>query len=85
MGKKDTKKTTCKSLDDENYRKSKPTKSDDEVLAIEGEQPDGIKVNLEAMNGSLRKKGTGMAKSNRLEKKDKKTATFAEAAGKGTT
>jgi hypothetical protein len=32
----------------------------------------------------LRKKGTGMAKSKGLEKKDKKTATFAEAAGKGT-
>jgi hypothetical protein len=84
MGKKDTKKMTCKSLDDKNSRRSKRTKSDDKVLAIEGDQPDGVKVNLEAMKGSLRKKGTGMAKSKGLEKKDKKTATFAEAAGKGT-
>ncbi len=53
-------------------------------MAIEGEQPDGVKINLEAMKGSLKKKGTGMAKSKGLEKKDKKTATFAEAAGKGT-
>jgi hypothetical protein len=74
---------THKSSDDENSHRSKRTKSDDEVLAIEGEQPDSIKVNLEAMKGSLRKKGTGMAKSKKLEKKDKKTATFAEAAGKG--
>jgi hypothetical protein len=35
------------------------------------------------MKGSLRKKGAGMAKSKALEKKDGKTATFAEAAGKG--
>jgi hypothetical protein len=52
-------------------------------LAIEGEQPDGIEVNLEAMKGSLRKNGTGMAKSKVLEKKDKKTATLAKATGKG--
>jgi hypothetical protein len=83
-GKKDTKKTTCKSLDDENSGRSKRTKSDDKVLAIEGERPDGVEINLEAIKGSLRKKGTGMAKSKGLEKKDKKTATFAEAANKGT-
>jgi hypothetical protein len=85
-GKKDTKKTTRKSLDDENSCRSKHTKSDDQVSVIEGEQPDGVKVNFEAMKGSLtlRKKGTGMAKSKGLEKKDKKTATFAEATGKGT-
>ncbi len=52
-------------------------------MAIEGGQPDGIKFNLEAMKGSLRKKETGMAKSKGLEKKDKKTATFVEAASKG--
>jgi hypothetical protein len=82
-GKKDTKKTTRKSSDDKKSCRSKCTKSDDKVLAIEGEQPDGVKVNLEAMKGSLRKKGTGMAKSKGLEKKVKKTATFAEATGKG--
>ncbi len=46
-GTKDTKKTTHKSLDDKNSRRSKHTKSDDKVLAIEGEQPDGIEVNLD--------------------------------------
>ncbi len=72
MGKKDTKKTTRKSSDDKNSCRSKCAKSDDKVLAIEGEQPDSVEVNLEAMKGSLRKKGTGMAKSNGLEKKDKR-------------
>ncbi len=84
-GRKDTKKSTCKSLGDENSRKSKRTKSDDEVSATKGEQSDGIEVNLEAMKWSLRKKGTGMAKSKGLEKRDKKTATFAEATSKGAT
>jgi hypothetical protein len=40
-------------------------------------------VNLEAMKRSLRKKGAGTAKPKAPEKKDRKTATFAEAAGKG--
>jgi hypothetical protein len=35
------------------------------------------------MKGSLRKKGAGTAKPKAPEKKDRKTATFAEAAGKG--
>ncbi len=62
-GRKDTKKSTCKTLDDENSRKSKHTKSDDEVSATKGEQSNGVEVNLEAMKGSLRKKGTGGTKS----------------------
>ncbi len=62
-GRKDTKKSTRKSSEDENSRESKRTKSDDEVSAIEGEQSDGVEVNLEAMKGSLRKKGTGTTKS----------------------
>jgi hypothetical protein len=40
-------------------------------------------VNLKTMKGSLRKKRAGTAKPKALEKKDRKTATFAEAAGKG--
>ncbi len=40
-------------------------------------------VSLEAMKELLRKKGAGMVKSKRSEKKDKKTAMFAEAASKG--
>jgi hypothetical protein len=40
-------------------------------------------VNLEAMKGLLRKKGAGMVKPKGSKKKNKKTATFAEAASKG--
>jgi hypothetical protein len=83
MGKKNTNKSTRKGLDNKNSRRIIQTKSDDEVSAIGGEQPDGIVVNLEAMKGSLRKKGAGTAKPKAPEKKDRKTATFAEAAGKG--
>jgi hypothetical protein len=83
MGKKNTKKSTRKGSDDENSRRSKQTKSDDKVSAIGGEQPDGVVVILEAMKRSLRKKGASMAKPKGPEKKDRKTATFAEAAGKG--
>ncbi len=84
-GREETKKSTCKSLDGENSCKSKHKKSDDEVSATKGEQSNGMEVNLEAMKGSLRKKGTGMTKSKGLKKRDKKTATFAEAASKGAT
>ncbi len=84
-GRKDTKKSTRKSSDDENSRKSKRMKSDNEVSATKGEQFNGVEVNLEAMKGSLRKKGTGTTKSKGLKKQDKKTATFAESASKGAT
>jgi hypothetical protein len=40
-------------------------------------------VDLEAMKGSLRRKGAGTVKPKAPEKKDRKTATFAEAEGKG--
>jgi hypothetical protein len=40
-------------------------------------------VNLEAMKGLLRKMGAGMVKPKGSKKKDKKTATFVEAASKG--
>jgi hypothetical protein len=40
-------------------------------------------VNLEAMKKSLRKKGAGTIKPKGSKKKDKKTATFAEATSKG--
>jgi hypothetical protein len=67
-GRKDTKKSTRKSSDDENSCKSKRTKSDDEVSATKGEQSNSVEVDLEAMKGSLRKKGTGMTKSKGLKK-----------------
>ncbi len=67
-GRKDTKKSTHKSSDNENSCKSKHTKSDDEVSATKGEQSKGMEVNLEAMKGSLRKKGTGTTKSKGLKK-----------------
>ncbi len=62
MGEKNMKKLTQKCSDEENSRRIKQTKSDYEVSAIGGEQPAGVVDNLEAMKGSLRKKGAGTAK-----------------------
>jgi hypothetical protein len=59
--KKGTKKSLRKGLDDETLRRSKRTKSDDEGSALGEERPDGAVVNLEAMKGSLRKKGLSTA------------------------
>ncbi len=46
---------------------------------------DGKTANLEAIKGSLRKKGSGTPTHKRSEKKTKKTATFVEAINKGAT
>jgi hypothetical protein len=83
LSKKSTKKLSCNGSDDEISCQSKRTKSDDEGSALGGEQPNGAMVNLEAMKESLRKKGAGMVKPKGSKKKDKKIATFAEAASKG--
>ncbi len=42
----------------------------------------GAMVDIEAINGSLRKKGAGMTKSKGTGKNDKKMAVFVEAASK---
>jgi hypothetical protein len=82
--KKGTKKSSCKGSDDETLCRSKRTKSDDKGSALGEEQPDGAVVNLEAMKGLLRKKGSSTATPKGPEKKEKRKATFAEAASKGT-
>ncbi len=83
LSKKSTKKLSCNGSDDEISRQSKRTKSDDEGSALGGEQSNVAMVNLEAMKESLRKKGAGTVKPKGSKKKNKKTATFAEATSKG--
>jgi hypothetical protein len=81
--KKGTKKSSRKGLDDKTLPRSKRTKSDDKGSALGEERPDGAVVNLEAMKGSLRKKGSSTATPKGPKKKEKRKATFAEAASKG--
>jgi hypothetical protein len=81
--KKGTKKSSCKGLDDETLCRSKRTKSDDKGSALGEEQPNGAVVNLEAMKGLLRKKGLSTATPKGPKKKEKRKATFGEAASKG--
>ncbi len=72
-----SKKSSPKGSDDEQSRRSKKTQSDDDASLpdkSEGEKP----ANLEAIKGLLRKKGQSTPPTGSL-KKDKKTATFAEA------
>jgi hypothetical protein len=83
ISKKSTKTLSHNGSYDEISRQSKRTKSDDEGSALCGEQPNGAVVNLEAMKELLRKKGAGTIKPKGSDKKDKKTATFAEAASMG--
>jgi hypothetical protein len=83
MGKKNMQTLTHKGLDDKNIHRSKQTRYNGKVSAIGGEQPDSLVVDLEAMKGSSRTKGAGTAKPKGPKKKDRKTATFVEAAAKG--
>ena len=80
-----SKKSPCKNLDDELSRRSKKTRSDDDASSP-ADAPDNSETpNLEAIKGSLRKKGSGNSTHKGSEKKTKKTATFAEAVSKGAT
>jgi hypothetical protein len=63
MLKKNKKKPSHKGSDDKISRRSKRTKSNNEESALKGNQPNGAKVNLKAIKGLLRKKGTGATKS----------------------
>ena len=72
-------------MDDELSRQSKKTRSDDEASSPADAPGDGETANLEAIKGSLWKKGSGTPTHKGSEKKNKKTATFAEAVSKGAT
>ena len=67
--------------DDEHSRRSKKTRSDDEISSPD-EAGDGNVANLEAIKGSLWKKGLGTPSTKGPRVTDKKKATFAEAAKK---
>ncbi len=79
-----SKKSPRNASDDEHSRRSKKTRSDDEVSSPE--ESGGVDTaNLEAIKGSLRKKGSGTTSPkgpNKSNKTDKKKATFAEVAKK---
>jgi hypothetical protein len=80
-----SKKSTRNNLDDDLSRQSKKTRSDDDASSPADATGNGDTPNLEAIKGSLRKKGLGSATPKGSEKKAKKTATFAEAVSKGAT
>ena len=82
---KKSKKSPRKSSDDEHSRRSKKTRSDDEASSPADAPGDGKTANLEAIKGSLRKKGSGTPTHKGSGKKNKKTATFTEAVSKGAT
>jgi hypothetical protein len=66
-----------RTADDEHSRRSKKTRSDDEISSPD-ESGDGNIANLEAIKGSLRKKGSGASSTKGPKVMDKKKATFAE-------
>jgi hypothetical protein len=72
-----SKKSPPKGSDDELSQRSKKTRSDDDASSP-NEFGRGKSANLEAIKGLLRKKGSGTL-PNGSSKKDRKTATFAEA------
>ncbi len=74
----------CKGSDNEHSRRSKKTRLDDDVSSPDA-PGNGETANLKAIKGLLRKKGSGTPSHKGSEKKDKKTATFAEAVSKGVT
>ena len=80
-----SKKSTRNNSDDDLSRQSKKTRSDDDASSPADATGNGDTPNLEAIKGSLRKKGSGSATPKGLEMKAKKTATFAEAVSKGAT
>ncbi len=69
-------------MDDKTSCKSKLTKLDDEVPVLGGRGLDSLVANLEAMKGSLRKKGAGKVKPMDAKQKAKKSVTFMESASK---
>ena len=73
-------KSNSQGSDDETSRRSKRTKSDDEVLARGGKEAEAAVVNLKAMRGALRTKGSGTKKLKEANQTPKKSAMFAEAA-----
>ena len=75
-----SKKSPPKGLDNEHSRRSKKTRSDDDASSPD-KSGKGKSVNLEAIKGLLRKKGSGTPPKG-SSKKDRKTATFAEAVTK---
>ena len=66
-----------RTADDEHSRRSKKTRSDDEISAPD-ESGDGNIADLEAIKGSLRKKGLGTSSTKGPKVTDRKKATFAE-------
>ena len=79
---KSKQKSNSQGSDDKTSRRSKRTKSVDDILACGGKETETEVINLEAMGGALRTKGSGKSKSKDANQTPKKSATFAEAASK---
>ena len=79
---KSKQKSNSQGSDDKTSR-SKRTKSVDDILACgRKKEAETEVINLEAMRGALRTKGSGKSKSKDANQTPKKSATFAEAASK---
>ena len=61
-------------LDNETSRRSKRTKSNDEVSARGGKEAEAAVVNLETMRGALRTKGSGTKKPKKANQTTKMSA-----------
>jgi hypothetical protein len=80
---KSKQKSNSQGSDDKTSRRSKRTKSVDDILACgRKKEAETEVINLEAMRGALRTKGSGKSKSKDANQTPKKSATFAEAASK---
>ena len=79
---KSKQKSNSQGLDDKTSCKSKQTKSNDEVLARGEKEAETEVVNLKAMRGALRIKGSGKLKPKNANQTPKRLATLMEAASK---
>jgi hypothetical protein len=79
---KSKQKSNSQGSDDKTSRRSKRTKSNDEVLACGGKEAETEVINLEAMRGAFRTEGSGKSKAKDANQAPNKSATFAEAASK---
>ncbi len=74
--KKSKKKSPHKGSDDETSRKSKRTKSDDEVSVLGGKGLDSSVVNLEAMKGIAEEEGSRQGQVNGRRTKSQEVSNF---------
>jgi hypothetical protein len=82
---KKSKKSNRNNSNDDLSRRSKKTRSDDDTSSPADATGNGNTPNLEAIKGSLQKKGSGSATPKGLEQKARKMTTLTEAVSKRAT